>query len=366
MLVLLTFAAAAHAQVAGDWILDTTTPVLEPDTSGALPWMENSVSSPSVAYDPIRDQFYMVFESRILDPADGALVGCPQGLWGLGLATSPDGVTWTVDPDPIIEPVPGDGTYFSCVAAHPTILFETPIQAPNGTIVVWFKAEQDEGVQALCGLPTEPNWGCEQYTGVGRIRVPLFPDGTVHSVRIRGNPVIGAGAFPSIGYPKVYNDAGTYQMLVTMYPDIWVSDSIDHNAFGPPTVVMEVADYQGAITWVRDEFFNPTAVCDDSATFPLASFVGGRDTDFGAVLSGGWGKAISTTGLSWVLGVDAQQEWFTDDEWRHWDILRLITDDYLVWFSQADTGSVPKVNRIYFGGTTLTFNNTDVQSKTCP
>jgi len=366
MFVLLAVAGAAHAQVASDWILDTTTPVLEPDTTGAFPWMENSVGSPSIAYDFLRDRFLMVFESRILDPVDGALVGCPQGVWGLGLATSPDAVTWTVDPTPLIEPVPGDGTHFSCVAAHPTILYETPPQDPDGTIVVWFKGEQDEGVQALCGLPTEPRWGCEQYTGIGRMRVPLFPDGTVHSTRIRRNPVIDAGTFPSIGYPKVFDDGGIYNLLLTMYPDIWATSGQTHNNFAPPTDVMEVVDYQGAITWVRDEFFNPATVCDDSATFPLASFVGGRDTNFGAVLSGGWGKAISTTGSSWVLGVDAQQEWFDDDSWRHWDIMRLTTGDYLVWFSQADAGTVPKVNRIYFGGTTLTFNNTDVQSKSCP
>ena len=46
MLVLLTVAGAAHAQVASDWILDTTTPVLEPDTSGVL--------RPAMTYSPQR------------------------------------------------------------------------------------------------------------------------------------------------------------------------------------------------------------------------------------------------------------------------------------------------------------------------
>jgi hypothetical protein len=328
--------------------------------------MENSVGAPSVAYDFLRDQFFMVFESRILDPVDGALVGCPQGVWGLGLATSPDGLTWTVNSLPILEPVPGNGTYFSCVAAHPTILFETPPQFPDGSIIVWFKTEQDEGVLATCGTAAEPTWGCEQYTGIGRMRLALAADGSVTARRIRQNPVIGASTFPSIGYPKAFTAGGNYHMLLTMYPDIWHTSSIDPNAWDPPTLVMEVADYQGAITWVRDEFFNPTSVCDDSALFPLASFVGGRDTNLGTVLSGGWGKAISVTGSSWVLGVDAQQEWMNDDDWRHWDVHKLVTGDYLVWFSQADAGTSPKVNRIYFGGTTLTFNNADVQSKSCP
>jgi hypothetical protein len=363
MLALL-LSTPAFSQAPGDWILDTVNPVLEPDLSGAHPWMENSVSAPTVVYDPLRDRFIMVFETRILDPIDGAAVGCPQGLWGLGLAESPDGVTWTVSSSPLVEPVPGSGTYFSCVAAHPSAVFETP--PANGSIIIWFKSEQDTAAQATCGTAAEPAWGCDQYTGVGRMRITLNAQGNIVNINVRNDPVLTTAVFPSIGYPKVFKTAGTYRMLLTLYPDIWSTTSATPDAFVVPTPVMEVADYQGAVTWVRDEFFNATGLCDDTITFPLASFPGGRDTNQSAVLSGGWGKAISTTGSSWVLGVDPQQEWADDNSFRHWEILRLVTGEYLIWFDQSDPGSNPRVNRIYFGGTTQTFNNTDVQSKICP
>jgi len=364
MLVLL-LSAPSLAQVPADWVLDKVNPVLEPDISGALPWMENSVGAPTVVYDNLRDRFIMIFESRILDPVDGAAVGCSQGVWGLGMAESTDGLNWTIRNTPLIEPVPGSGTYFSCVAAHPTALFETP--PGTGGIVVWFKTEQDEAAQATCGTPNEPSWGCDQYTGIGRMRIMLNNAGNITNINVKNTPSIPPAAFPSIGYPKVYKKTGQYRMLLSFYPDIWTTTSATHDGWAAPTQVMEVADYTGAITWVRDEFFNPSSLCDDTVTFPLAAFPGGRHTGaLGVVESGGWGKAISSTGTSWVLGVAAQQEWANDNEFRHWDITRLVTGEYLIWFSQSDPGSNPRVNRIYFGGTTATFNNTDVQSKVCP
>lgn len=349
MLALL--AAAALAQQPTDWQFQPGA-VLAPNP--AIPFMSQSIGSPSVVYDELHDKFWMVFEARTptTDPR------CPQGVWALGLASSPDGITWTPETQPLLEPVPGDGTQFSCVAAHPTAIYDPARNGGNGAIVVWFKAEQDSDACAT----TTPAWGCGQYTGVGRLIVRTNAAGNVQGVLV-GNTLALRSRGRTFGYPKVVRDGATYLLLLGRYPDIWRYSGSTIFGFSGGTNVMEVADYRSAISWVRDEFFNPSLVCDDSFVFPLASFVGGRDTRFGEVISAGWGKAISTTGTSWVLGVQAQQEWFNNDEWRHWDVLKTSGGDYLIWFSEKDANGN---NFIRFGGTTLTFANADVQSRLCP
>ncbi len=81
------------------------------------------------------------------------------------------------------------------------------------------------------------------------------------------------------------------------------------------------------------------------------------------IVEGAWAKAISSSAVNWALSTTTQQSWANNDEWRHWDVQRLITGNYLIWFSEKD---VSGDSSIYFGGTTTTFNITDVQGKTCP
>ena len=91
-------------------------------------YYENGIGAPAVAYDPARDLYVMLFETKIPNSGawfDGsAFAACPPSVrvWGLGRATSNDGLTWTVDADPALMPIAG--TDRGCVVAHPVMLFD--------------------------------------------------------------------------------------------------------------------------------------------------------------------------------------------------------------------------------------------------
>ncbi|MBX2799388.1 MAG: hypothetical protein KTR31_17060 [Myxococcales bacterium] len=329
--------------------------VLSPDAG--IPFASESIGAPSVVYDTINDRFLMAFEARTpLTDAD-----CPQGIWALGLAHSSDGVTWTIVSNPMLLPSPGDGTYYSCVAAQPTALFD---DTNNGRLHVLFKAEEDETSCTTSSYTTCP------YTGIGRLRVVFNAAGGVQNITVQNTPVLeldGPG-----GHPSMVQDGSTFAMTYQRYPNIYRTASSVLSSFGTGSLILDVnadwssgdtSDTGGGTSWVYDEFKSPALVCDDSISFPWAMWVGSVNTNYGAVVDGGWGKAISSTGSSWALSQSPTETWTNDTDFRHWDVLRLITGDYLMWYSEKD-GSGDSA--IYFGGTTLSFNNSDVQTKNCP
>lgn len=107
---------------------------------------ENGIGAPTVVWDPDQQRFVMFFETRLGAPT----ADCVAGLWGIGAASSEDGVDWDVWPFPVVEPTPG--TPYACVAAHPTVLLD------DGVYDLWFKAEQ--------GVADSGPWGTGQYSGV--------------------------------------------------------------------------------------------------------------------------------------------------------------------------------------------------------
>ena len=321
--------------------------VLSPQSG--LTWASESVGAPSVAYDTVHDRFIMAFEART--PTTDA--DCPQGVWALGLATSTDGISWTVRSTPLIEPSPGDGTYYSCVAAHPAAVFRA---VNNGELYVLFKAEQDEDT-CTSGCP---------YKGLGGVKVVFNASGNVSNVVIASSPVLSFSG-PG-GHPSFVKDGNNFKLLYQRYPDIYRTQSTNINSFSTGLVTFDASyDWAGneSVGWEYDEFKSPSVLCDDSVAFPFAAWVGSVDTNFGEVVAGGWGKAISSSGASWDLSTSAIETWSDDDSWRHWDMLRLTTGDYLVWYSKKDSSGD---SAIYFGGTptNLSFNNSDVESRICP
>jgi hypothetical protein len=353
-------ATAAHAQTPGSWQF-VTGAVLEPNP--AISYMSQSIGSPTVIYDTNRDRFMMIFETRT--PTVDAR--CPQGVWTLGFATSPDGVTWTPRSTPLLNVVPGSGRWFSCALSHPTALYTPTAYGGNGIITMFAKGEQDT---AACDVTT-PSWGCDTITGIGLIQIYLTAAGDPQIVAVRSTPVLDPPPTANAtlyGFPKAVRKGGVYRILYQVYPDIWSAFSGNLTSFPDTQQQLELAkdDVRLTTPWVRNELFNPSLVCDDDPSFPYAGYVGGRHTNGTGVVSGGWGKAIDNAwgGTStFALDATAQVEWVGDDAWRHWDVHRLTTGDYLVWFDEKDASGN---NIIRFGGTTLTFNNADVVSKTCP
>jgi hypothetical protein len=354
--VIVSFALTALAQQPSDWQF-VGSPVLEPDP--AITFMSQSIGAPSVVYDTIRGRFFMVFETRT--PTVDAR--CPQGVWGIGAATSTDGINWTPFATPILEPTPGNGRFYSCVAAHPSAMFFPNNPSANGGIVVVFKGEQDTDA---CDVIT-PSWGCDTATGFGRIQIALDAAGDPSSITIRSRPIYQP-AGNVFGYPKIVRDGTMYHMLYQDWPDIWSVEGTNLLGLSSPDIALDVSDYNSTLTWVEDEFYNPSLVCDDDPAFPYATFVGGRSLNAtgSAVLLGGWGKGIDDIwgdANQFLLDATPQQDFANNDDWRHFEVTKLSTGEYLVWYSEKD---VSGNSSIYMGGTTLSFNNSDVVSRVCP
>lgn len=236
-----------------------------------LEWgLGETVGSPSVVtfnpYDitlfPDARISLMVYETQV----EAASTECPAGKWGVGLAFRLFGNNGSLYEDlgPIVEPT--DGTFYSCVAAHPTIVELSDVQVANGqTWLVYFKAEQD-----CTGLGT----GCERYTGVGRMVVaynslslfspfltPLFtysgPDAT---------PVL-TGVAQNMGYPKAAFVDGAYRLAFGQFPDIYLASSPLTDSFA--VTASPVVSAGDPTSWGDDELLSSSILCEGSSTLKM-------------------------------------------------------------------------------------------------
>jgi len=349
---------AALAQAPGDFSF--TGPIL---TAAMVPWGE-TVGSPSVVYNSVDDTYYMFFESRLsaTDP------DCPVGQWAIGLATSPNGFdSWTVRPNPVIEPNPAGSTFHNCVAAHPGAHYqEVNAGLGRGVINVYFKAEQSDD---NC-TPTAQSWGCEQYTGIGRYRI-RFAGGAFLSDTLFASPVIEKDA--NFGYPKPLIFDGTWLLSYGVYPNVELATA--PNASGPWTergVILDQNTYNSDpdYSWMENEFFSPALSCEQGETFPLELWVGGRDTLYSFVVDGGLGLAVTADGQpgTWNLSEDPYFDILDDDEFRHWDVLRVDeggSSEVLMWFDEKDASGNNEIHLAYTTASTSSWDNADVYLKEC-
>ena len=173
------------AQSPGDFtVLDE---VLIESSDDPDSYMVNGVGAPSVAFDSRRGRYLMAFEVRLPETAEH----CPQGLWGLGLAHSADGIHWVTGDRPLLRP--REGTFYECVAAHPSVVYNEP----NDSLYVFYKSEQGEEACAEEDL----SWGCSRYTGVGRARVRFGGGaGMPRAVHVLGEPVLPRAT--NMGFPR--------------------------------------------------------------------------------------------------------------------------------------------------------------------
>jgi hypothetical protein len=321
----------AVAQEAGTFI-DYPTPILE-----AVPgtWMENGVGAPTVVWDEVSSRYLMIFETRLpeTDPF------CPVGIWGLGLATSTDGVNWSPLPSPLLEPQVG--TFYSCVAAHPSAVFD----ATRNSLYVFYKAERDTDCE-----------DCSRYTGVGRLMVRFDAGGSVIGApSVLPSPVLPLDT--PMGFPRFVATSTENILLYAQDGAIHRATSSRLRSFVPdlaPVIEPGFAD------WAEDEVLNPTVACDGSE---IVMYVGGRDLDGWALLNAGWGRATSEDGAIWNTELDTYFEWSDDNSWRHWEVLPLTTGDHLIVGSEKN--EVTGVPHITLSGTTMSWSGDDIIPRVC-
>jgi hypothetical protein len=311
--------------------------------TAAVAWTPGGIGAPSVIYDRVAGHYLMVYETRTAR-SDGRK--CKGGTWALGLATSPDGLSWTDAGAPLLSPV--DGSYYECVAAHPSLVQH------SGQTVLFFKAEQGYDCDPLA----PPSWGCDPFTGVGRMAL---------SWNGSGYTVAGPDATPALkvgqnfGYPRaVYDTAfGQYRLAYTAKPDVFVARGTASRLRPDPGPVLSPP--LGA--WAPDELFNAAPLCLLDGEVSL--FVGGRDVNAGGVeVSQAMGVQESPNWADWTAGVAPLFSTLLGDaSMRHWDVLRLGTDDALIYFD--DLGGPGGTNRVRVAATTSAWSVADVRDKTC-
>jgi len=247
----------------------------------------DTIGSPAVFRhnpEPGVNALFVFFETQLAPES----TACPAGEWGIGAAYTFDGSSWTLIGFPLISPT--SGTYYSCVAAHPTIV---PL-ADGDSWVIYFKAEQDEG-----SVPATADWGTDRYTGLGRFVLSYSggPGGGNYNYTYTlpdDDPVLQSVA-QDMGYPSVVFADGEYHMAFAQNPDVYVASSPFTTDFSVPAAPSLTAN-SSASGWDRDELFSPSLLCDGPSSFYLA--VGGRVWDPYPTLGGQSVGVYSSSDLS--------------------------------------------------------------------
>jgi len=354
----------------------------DPDGDGSPNWLlgiddvsdysRSGTGSPTVVFDGT--EYVMYFESRISEEyldtlgAAGNYEGCrnredrDRVVWGIGRATSPNGIDWTADPDPVL--LPQEGTFFHCQSAQPNVVFL------DGTYHLYFKAQQvwekhlPEGGSA---------WGSSRFTGIGYAR---STDGVSFTVPDT-DPILPVSedlGFPSVTRVQVDGDSDPVWFLhVALNPEIFLATAPAPG--GPYTFFAEEGDERtpilqpGQSLWTDDLVFNPSALCEPtSTTFPFTMFVGGRDLDSeGEIVSAGWGKASAEdarTSVDWFLSANSPYfSWAGAESWRHWEAARIGDADYVLYFSEKDLDGKLQVSFVYSDADS--WASTDFGGKIC-
>jgi hypothetical protein len=228
-----------------------------------LVWgLGETVGSPSVTlhepHDANANLLLMVYETQYEAPS----AVCPAGRWGIGLAYRANGSNTRAlnDAGPVVVPAPN--TYYSCVAAHPTI-----VQLSNGngpflqSWLVYFKAEQE------CD-PADA--ACERYTGLGQMVIFYNSrTGSTYNYTITApniTPVLTDVA-QDMGYPKAAFFGGQYRIAFAQFPDIYLASSPLLDDFPTPTTPVVTAGTPAA--YGDDELLSPALLCDDNSLLSL-------------------------------------------------------------------------------------------------
>jgi len=332
---------------------------------------ENGVGAPTVAYVPDEDLWVMLFETRFPDAGDCGANGNP-GRWGIGRATSTDGLNWTVDADAVLEPA--TDSFYSCVVAHPVTIYDEATDITH----MWFKAHQNTtACDNVDSANPEPAWGCENITGVGHAT------STDHGETwtVEPEPELNLSDF---GFPAITKVNDVYYMLLayndpnTRSFELWQSLSGDDGAtWTDPAFVMGGS----ATGWVYNEVYNPALTCFETGASPFDVFFGGRETDASfdpiqnqwvvEILYAGVGQANSGDTVSWLQNVlNPYITWDLaavppEKDWRHWDAMR-INNDHLLYFSEKDDNGRNRVGLAYTYTTQQTaFNEANINPRIC-
>lgn len=254
------------------------------------------VGAPTV--DHVGGIYSLYFES----PSTEVPAGCANS-WHVGRATSTDGVTWTLDAEPVLRPDEANPTS----ARHCVV--NQPAAVHDGTNWHFFTLTSD-------GVHTSISWATSS-------------DGT--TVTWRAEPLIP----PSDGGLGLASAVVVDEVLLLIYvdyPDLRLSryDVVLDTWTSPTDPVLSPGDV-GA--WAEVWLLGPSVTCDPSGEATLAMVFGG-DASGGAR---SLGLARSDDGEHWTIDAGSPLASGTLDygALNHWDVLGQGSG-YRMWYSKTD------------------------------
>jgi len=303
-------------------------------------WLENGPGAPTVAYDPIAGEYVMYFEVNLPDAFYAHRPGCASSGydfdWGIGRATSPDGVTWTADSEPVLLPV--EDTYYACVLSNPAVVYD------GETWRLWFRAH---GLEEGCDVEVDVN--CLSNTGIG---LATSTDGV--NFTSSEEPVIEP---PTAYFASVAKVEDTWTMLVQSDADgdlhLGTSPDGEEWTFDSTDPVIGGGDADWITDWNHGDLICNDTGDSDTLTSLILSYEYGTDTYR-------WG-VVTSDGATWTPAEEATYEWEPGDSgiWTHSATMR-VGDEYLLYHRVQGTSS------LFLSFTSPNWNVQDISPNICP
>ncbi len=204
--------STSYAQL--PWTKDANNPII---TGGGSGTWNRLAMTPNVLYNSDSLRYEMWYSASAGYPA--------AKPYRIGFATSPDGISWTLHPNPVLEP--DAGTWDEATVEWPMVLRE------NGEYKMWYTG-----------------WKPNFVGGMG-IGYATSPDG-INWTKYANNPVMGAGtaAWEEGGsaYSAVIPVSGGYKMWYT---------GVNLDSPIPSETNIGYASSSDGISWQKDTLDNP-------------------------------------------------------------------------------------------------------------
>lgn len=276
--------------------------VLQPPADGPF---AGGINAPTVDYLIRNREYSMYFESPSLTIPSGC-----QTFYSIGRATSPDGVTWTVDDAPVLEPdYANTGSNSACAVSQPAIVFDGE---------TWHLFVSMGSNQTSSG-------GANVATGIG---YATSTDGVTFTLQ---EDVLVPYEGVALGLASATILDGVIHLLYVEKPDLRLATyPVDGSAEWtfveePVLTSAEVGDWAG--TWV----FAPSFFCETDQDQDFSLLFGGDSTS--GTRSLGFGTSADAEIWDWegpLSGGDLPVS-----SLNHWDVLEAL-DDYVMWYSMTD------------------------------
>ncbi len=272
--------------------------LLDPPSSG---WFTQGIGAPTVVYNPDTTEYVLYFESQSTTAASGC-----ASEWTIGRATSPDGLSWTLDATPVLQP--SSTSWYGCSVAQPTVVYDGVLWR------MWFKGN-----------------GTTSTKGIGYAE---SADGVTWSVD--ASPVVTSTG--TLGDPAAVMLNGDLHLYYTLGTSIYHAYSVNDGTTwtANPTPVISP---DASISWMTNSVSGASATVMDTGDIHL--FFYGTN----ASSTKGFGYATSYAGITAgsEFDIDPAEHLLSTGSaptWSHWDVVQTVGSEFLAYYSKNNSSGV--------------------------